>query len=197
MKKEFKISLIFLLVMTVLTGVIYPVGITLIAKTCFPHQAAGSLIVENGKILGSELIGQNFEDPKFLWSRLSATVPAYNAAASSGSNLGPSNPALIDNAKARIDLLKIGALKITGTDTTKSIPVDLVTSSASGLDPHISPAAAEYQVPRIAHISHLDEIQIRAIIQENTEGRTFGFLGEPRVNVLKVNLALHQLYTSK
>lgn len=192
MKKEFKISLIFLLVMTVLTGVVYPVGITLIAKTCFPHQAAGSLIVENGKILGSELIGQNFEDPKFLWSRLSATAPAYNASASSGSNLGPSNPALIDNAKARIDTLKRA-----GTDTNHSIPVDLVTSSASGLDPHISPAAADYQVSRIAHVSQMDEETIRHIIQENTEGRTFGFLGEPRVNVLKVNLALHQLYSSK
>lgn len=189
MKNELKIGLIFLLVMTVLTGVIYPAGITLIAKTFFPNQAAGSLIVENGKILGSELIGQNFEDPKFLWSRLSATVPAFNASASSGSNLGPSNPALIDNAKARID-----TLKRTGTDTNQSIPVDLVTSSASGLDPHISPAAAEYQVTRIAKANHTSEDQIRQIIQKHTEGRTWGILGEPRVNVLSVNLELRKTY---
>lgn len=190
MKKEIKRSLLVLLAFTVLTGVFYPLGLTAVAKIFFPRQAEGSLIVENGKVVGSELIGQNFDDPKYLWGRLSATAPAYNAAASSGSNLGPMNPALLDNAKARIAALQ------SFDHPEGSIPVDLVTASGSGLDPHISPAAATHQISRIAKARNLSEDQVRQIIFQNTEDRTFGLLGEPRVNVLKVNLALNQLNTA-
>ncbi len=192
MKKEIKRSLMVLLVLTILTGILYPLGITVIAKIFFPKQAEGSLIVRDGKIVGSELIGQSFDNPKYLWGRLSATTPAYHASASSGSNLGPSNPALIDNAKARINSLKAG-----DSNNNNPIPVDLVTASGSGLDPHISPAAADYQVSRISKASNLQEGQIRQLIQENTEERTWSILGEPRVNVLKVNLSLNQLYGKK
>lgn len=191
MLKELKSSFLLLAVMTVLTGLLYPLGITGIAKTFFPHRAEGSLIVENGKVVGSELIGQQFDDPKFLWGRPSATTPAYNASASSGSNLGPLNPALLDNVKARIEALQSGA------HPSGPVPVDLVTSSASGLDPHVSPAGAAYQIPRIAQAGGVPEETVRQIIDKNTEGRTFGILGEPRVNVLKVNLSLNALYVRK
>jgi potassium-transporting ATPase KdpC subunit len=192
MLKELKSSFLVLLVMMVLTGLLYPLGITGIAKVFFPRQAEGSLIVENGKVVGSELIGQQFDDPKFLWGRLSATSPAYNAAASSGSNLGPTNPALIDEVKGRLD-----ALKAADPDNQAPVPVDLVTSSGSGLDPHISPAAAAYQVSRIAKAGGLPEDAVRQVIAQYTEGRTLGILGEPRVNVLEVNLSLARRYDRK
>lgn len=192
MFKELKTSLLLLILITVLTGGLYPLVVTGIAKAFFPKQAEGSLIVQDGKVIGSELIGQNFDDPKFLWGRLSATTPAYNAASSSGSNLGPSNPALLDEVKGRLD-----ALKAADPDNQASVPVDLVTSSGSGLDPHISPAAAAYQIHRIAKAGGLSEETVRQIIADNTEGRTFGILGEPRVNVLKVNLLLTHAYATK
>ncbi len=193
MIKEIKISLIVLVLMTVLTGILYPLGITVAAKIFFPHQAAGSLIVQDGKVIGSELVGQNFDDPRYLWGRLSATSPVpYNAAASSGSNLGPMNPVLLDNAKARMD-----ALVAAGSNASSAIPIDLVTASGSGLDPHISPASAEYQVERIAKAGLIPAEKVREIIRDHTTGRTFGFLGEPRVTVLTVNLALNQLYRIK
>ena len=192
MFKELKSSLLVLLVMTILTGLLYPLGITGIAKILFPRQAEGSLIVQDGKVVGSELIGQQFDDPKFLWGRLSATTPAYNASASSGSNLGPMNPALLDEVKGRID-----ALKAADPENSAPVPVDLVTSSGSGLDPHISPSAAAYQIRRIARVGGLPEDAVRRIIAENTEGRTFGILGEPHVNVLKVNLSLSRRYATK
>jgi len=192
MFKELKSSLLVLLVMTILTGLLYPLGITGIAKILFPRQAEGSLIVQDGKVVGSELIGQQFDDPKFRWGRLSATTPAYNASASSGSNLGPMNPALLDEVKGRID-----ALKAADPENSAPVPVDLVTSSGSGLDPHISPSAAAYQIRRIARVGGLPEDAVRRIIAENTEGRTFGILGEPHVNVLKVNLSLSRRYATK
>ena len=186
MLRQLRNALIFLVLFTVLTGVIYPLVVTGIAQTLFHHQANGSLIEENGESVGSELIGQPFSDPRYFWGRLSAT--AYNAAASSGSNYGPTNPALLEAIQARID-----ALKAVDPDNKEPIPVDLVTSSASGLDPHISIAAAQYQVPRVARYRGLSEDQVSALVNHFTEGRQFGILGEPRVNVLKLNLALDEL----
>jgi K+-transporting ATPase ATPase C chain len=178
-----------LLVFTVLTGLLYPLVVTGIAQLAFPHQANGSLIVVNGKTVGSTLIGQQFTAPKYFWGRLSATGPyPYNAASSSGSNLGPSNPALLDEVKARI-----AALKAADPGNTQPIPVDLVTSSGSGLDPDISVAAALYQLPRVARVRGLNESAVRALVDQYTQGRTLGFLGEPRVNVLQLNLALDAL----
>lgn len=175
-----------LAILTLLTGIAYPLLITGVARAAFPEKANGSLIVQNQKVVGSTLIGQAFEDPKHLWGRPSATTPgAYNAGASTGSNLGPTNEALTKNAKARID-----ALRAVDPGNTAPIPVDLVTASGSGLDPHISPAAAEYQVPRIARARGVSEAHIHAIVAKYTEARDLGFLGEPRVNVLLVNLAL-------
>ena len=179
-------AVIFMVVMTVLTGVVYPLVITGITQVVFPHQANGSLIYEGDKLVGSSLIGQPFDDPKYFWGRLSATAPhAYNAGASSGSNLGPINPALHAAAKGRID-----ALRDADPDNKASIPVDLVTASGSGLDPHISPAAALYQVRRVAKARGLDEARVRQFVEAHTEGRQLGILGEPRVNVLRLNLAL-------
>jgi K+-transporting ATPase ATPase C chain len=152
----------------------------------FPHQANGSLIMADGKAVGSELIGQQFDDPSYFWGRLSAA--GYNAAASSGSNYGPMNPALIDSVQARID-----ALKAADPENTLPIPVDLVTASGSGLDPHISVAAALYQVHRVASARGLNEADIQSLVDQYTEGRQFGFLGEPTVNVLELNLALDGL----
>jgi K+-transporting ATPase ATPase C chain len=189
MKKLVKPAIMMLVVLTFLTGVIYPLLVTGIAQLVFPKQANGSLIYQGGKPVGSELIGQQFDDPKYFWSRLSATGPfPYNAAASSGSNLGPTNEALFNAVAARIE-----ALRRADSSNTQSIPVDLVTASGSGLDPHISPAAALYQVHRVAYSRSLDEAIVRNLVEIYIEGRQLGFLGEPRVNVLKLNLALQNL----
>jgi potassium-transporting ATPase KdpC subunit len=189
MLKELKPALLLLLVLTLLTGVFYPLLVTGLAQGLFHHQANGSLIKQGGKVVGSELIGQPFSGPKYFWGRPSATSPMpYNAGSSSGSNLGPLNPALEDAVKARI-----AVLKATDPANTAPIPVDLVTASASGLDPHISPAAADYQVMRVAHLRGLTPKEVRRLVAENTEGRQFGILGEPRVNVLKLNLELDHL----
>ncbi len=168
-------------------GGIYPLVATVLVQALFPSQAQGSLIIgRDGKPLGSELIGQNFSDPKYFWGRISATSPyAYNAAASTGSNYGPTNSALTDQAKSRIT-----ALKAADPANLQPIPVDLVTASGSGLDPHISIAAAEYQIPRVARLRGLSEAQANALVERFTEGRQLGVLGEPRVNVLELNLAL-------
>lgn len=172
--------------LSIVTGLLYPGVVTGIAKAVFPHQAAGSLIVQNGKTVGSELIGQPFSDPKYFWGRLSATAPMpYNGAASVGSNLGPTNPALTDAAKARID-----ALRAADPDNQAAVPVDLVTASGSGLDPHISPAAARYQAARVARVRGVSVDKVEALIAANTEGPGLGVLGGPGVNVLKLNLAL-------
>jgi len=175
-----------LLLLTLITGVLYPLAVTGLAQLLFPRQANGSLIVRDGDVLGSELIGQSFDNPKYFWGRLSATAGfPYNAAASSGSNLGPSNPALADMVQARIT-----ALQAADPGNTLPIPVDLVTASGSGLDPHISLAAALYQVPRVARLRGLAESAVLDLVARYTEGRQFGIFGEPRVNVLLLNLAL-------
>jgi potassium-transporting ATPase KdpC subunit len=182
------VVLMFVL-LTLVTGVAYPLLVTVIAQVVFPYQANGSLIVRDGKLVGSELIGQSFDDPKYFWGRPSATGAfPDDASASSGSNLGPTNPAQLDAVRSRID-----ALKKAQPDSTSPVPIDLVTASASGLDPQISPAAAEYQVARVAKARGLAEEQVRKVLAHNTEDRTFGFLGEPRVNVLTLNLALDDL----
>jgi potassium-transporting ATPase KdpC subunit len=186
MRSQLRPALVALFIFTVLTGLIYPLAVTGLAQLVFPLQANGSLIVQNGQTLGSTLIGQNFDDPKYFWGRLSATTPyPYNAGSSSGSNLGPSNPVLLDQVKARI-----AALKAADPADTQPIPVDLVTSSGSGLDPHISIAAALYQLPRVAKARGLSGTAIRAMVNQFTQRRQFGLLGEPRVNVLELNLAL-------
>ncbi|MGB9713229.1 MAG: potassium-transporting ATPase subunit KdpC [Dissulfurimicrobium sp.] len=178
-----------LILLTLLTGIAYPLLVTGLSQAIFPYQANGSIIVKNGKPVGSALIGQQFDDPKYFWGRPSATTPyPYNGSLSSGSNLGPDNPELIKAVQARIQ-----ALHAADPGNTAKIPVDLVTASGSGLDPHISPAAAEYQVRRVALARGISEAKIRALIAANTEGREFGILGEPRVNVLKLNLALDDL----
>ena len=189
MLKELKPALLVFALMTVLTGVAYPLLVTGVAQGLFAHQANGSLIEQDGKVVGSALVGQPFSDPKYFWTRPSATAPiSYNAGASSGSNLGPLNPALEEAVKARID-----ALKASDPTQTAPIPVDLVTASGSGLDPHISPAAARWQAPRVARIRGLSEAEVSKLIDAHTEGRQFGLLGEPRVNVLTLNLALDRL----
>ena len=189
MLKQLRPAVVALLVLTVITGLIYPAVVTAIAQVVFPYQANGSLITASGKGLGSALIGQPFDGPKYFWGRLSATSPyPYNAANSSGSNLGPTNPALIDEVKGRVD-----ALKAADPGNTQPIPVDLVTSSGSGLDPDISIAAALYQMSRVAKARGMDEAQVHALVTQYTTGRLLGILGEPRVNVLKLNLALDRL----
>ena len=183
---QLKPALVVLVLLTLVTGVVYPLVVTGIAQAVFPSQANGSLILRDGKPVGSSLIGQPFDDPKYFWGRLSATAPfAYNAGASSGSNLGPINPALHAAAKGRID-----ALREADPGNQAPIPVDLVTASGSGLDPHISPAAAFYQVPRVARARHLDEERVRELVHTHIRHRQLGLLGEPRVNVLRLNLAL-------
>ena len=192
MLTQFRPALILFISLTIITGVIYPLLVTGIAQVAFPNQANGSLIVQDGQVVGSALIGQSFDDPKYFWGRLSATSTfpynAFNAdnlTASSGSNLGPTSKALLDAVQARVD-----ALRAADPGNTAPIPVDLVTASGSGLDPHLSPAAALYQVPRVARERGLSEEAVRQLVTEHTEGRTFGILGEPRVNVLELNLAL-------
>ena len=179
-------ALRMLVVLTALTGIVYPLVVTGIAQVAFPRAANGSLISANGKTLGSELIGQPFDDPKYFWSRPSATSPQpYNGASSAGSNQGARNPALADAVKDRIK-----ALRDADPDNKAPVPVDLVTASGSGLDPHISVAAAEYQVARVAKARGLPAEIVRSLVDKHTEGRTLGVLGEPRVNVLPLNLAL-------
>jgi K+-transporting ATPase ATPase C chain len=181
-------SITILALMTGLTGLVYPAVVTGVSQAMFPHQANGSLIQKEGTVLGSELIGQPISDPRYFWSRPSATAPANNGAASSGSNLGPTNPALLDAVKGRVD-----ALRAADPGNVQRVPVDLVTTSGSGLDPHISPAAALYQVGRVARARALPEGAVRQLVQEHVEGRTFGVLGEPSVNVLVLNLALDRI----
>ncbi len=195
MVSQLRPAIFMLLVLTVITGLIYPLAVTGIAQVVFPHQANGSLVTINGKTYGSELIGQQFDDPKYFWGRLSATgdfpYNAFNAktlTGSSGSNYGPLNPALTEAAQARID-----ALKTADIGNTIPIPVDLVTASGSGLDPNISVAAAQYQIHRVAAARGLDEAQVQSVVNQHTQGRQFGLLGEPVVNVLALNLALDGL----
>ena len=179
-------ALSLLLALTAVTGVVYPLAVTGVAQLLFAHAANGSVIERNSKMLGTELIGQPFSDPKYFWSRPSATTPfPNNSASSTGSNLGPTNPALVDAVKQRID-----ALRAADPGNATPVPVDLVTASASGLDPHISPAAAQYQIARVARARGMSEADIAKLLAHATEDRTFGVLGEPRVNVLKLNLLL-------
>ena len=186
MISQLRPAFILLLVFTVITGVIYPLTVTGLAQVLFPHQANGSLIVTNGRTYGSELIGQQFDDPKYFWGRPSAA--GYNAAASSGSNLGSMNPSLEEVVQARID-----ALHTVDPNNTLPIPVDLVTASGSGLDPHISVASALYQVSRVASARGWSEAEVTSLVEKFTEGRQFGIFGEPRVNVLELNLALDEI----
>jgi K+-transporting ATPase ATPase C chain len=195
MLRQIRPAIVLIVLMTVLTGLVYPLGMTGIASMLFPRQAAGSLIEKDGKVLGSSLIGQNFTDPKYFWGRPSATtdtdpndasktVPApYNAANSVGSNLGPTSKTLVERVTGDAD-------KLRADNPNAAVPVDLVTTSASGLDPHITPAAAEYQILRVAKARNLAQDKVRALVADATEGRTLGILGEPRVNVLKLNLSL-------
>jgi K+-transporting ATPase ATPase C chain len=191
-------SIVSLIFFTVVTGILYPAVITGIAQVLFPYQANGSLMTDkNGNVIGSELIGQQFSNPAYFWGRLSATGPVpYNAAASSGSNYGPLNPALIGDGgtvQTRIKALH-DVEAAAGVDNTQPVPVDLVTASASGLDPDISPAAAMYQIPRVAKLRGIDPAELQQLVGEYTQGRILGILGEPRVNVLKLNLALDDHY---
>jgi potassium-transporting ATPase KdpC subunit len=189
MRSEIRPALVLLMVFTVLTGLVYPLAMTGLAKLVFPRQAEGSLIVRDGRAIGSRLVGQPFSDPRYFWGRLSATAPVpYDAAASTGSNLGPLNPVLLEAAQARI-----AALRAADSGARGPVPVDLVTASGSGLDPHVSPAAAEVQVARVARVRGLAPEVVRAVVRHHTAGRTFGFLGERRVNVLELNLALDEL----
>ena len=189
MKHQLRPALMMLLILTVLTGVMYPLAVTGLAQLLFPTQANGSLMTRDGKVIGSELIGQYFDEPQYFWGRPSATSPyPYNAAASSGSNLGPTNPVLIEAVKTRV-----AAVRAADPGNEAPVPVDLVTASGSGLDPHISPAAALYQAHRVARVRGVQESQVKDLVALHTEGRQFGLLGEPRVNVLKLNLALDAL----
>lgn len=189
MKTSLRPVFVLFIALTVVTGVIYPVVVTAVGHVAFADQAAGSLIENNGKVVGSALIGQQFDAPGYLWGRLSATTPfPYNAQNSSASNIGPTNPALADEVKGRLS-----ALHDADPTNTAPVPVDLVTSSGSGLDPQITPAAAQYQAARVAKARGLTVDQVNDIITRNTDGRQFGILGEPRVNVLQANLALDAL----
>lgn len=188
MLRELRVALLMFIALTVLTGVLYPLAVTAIAQGAFPSAANGSPIEEEGVVRGSKFIGQSFEDARWFASRPSATGPVpYNASASSGSNLGPTNSALADAIKARVEHLRADGI-------TGPIPIDLVTTSASGLDPHISPASARIQVDRVAKARSLDPIRVRALVEEHVEKPTFGVLGEARVNVLELNLALDRLH---
>jgi K+-transporting ATPase ATPase C chain len=184
-----RLSLIFVIIFTVLLGLLYPGTMTVLGKVFFAKQAEGSLIEVNGKKVGSELIGQPFDDPKYFWSRPSATTPqAYNAANSGGSNSGPTNPDFIKTVQGRID-----ALRKADPTNTAPVPMDLVTASGSGLDPHISPAAAAYQVERVSRERKLEIKTVKDLVEKYTEGSFLGFIGDPTVNVLKLNLALNEL----
>ncbi|QQR75613.1 MAG: potassium-transporting ATPase subunit KdpC [Holophagales bacterium] len=183
MLSQTKPAILLLLVLTVLTGLLYPLGVTAFAQVFFPRQANGSLVTRDGRVVGSELVGQPFAAPEYFWGRPSATVPPYDAGASAGANLGPTNPALVERVAATVSALR-------AAHGEGPIPVDLATSSASGLDPHLSPAAALYQVPRVARARGLTVEAVRRLVEQQVEGRQLGFLGEPRVNVLRLNLAL-------
>ena len=186
MKQMLRPLLVLFTLLTVLTGLVYPLLVTGLGRIFFPDQVSGSLVVRDGRTVGSALIGQSFQEPRYFWGRLSATAPMpYNGAASGGSNLGPTNPALIDAVRARID-----ALKAADPGNSAPIPVDLVTSSGSGLDPHISPAAALYQVGRVARARHVDPAILRRFVLAHLEGPQWGIFGEARVNVLLLNLDL-------
>jgi K+-transporting ATPase ATPase C chain len=187
--RQLRTSIIIVALFTVVTGILYPFAVSGISQFVFKEKANGSFITKDGKNLGSELIGQPFSDPKYFWSRLSSTTPfAYNAASSSGSNYGPLNPALMGGVTQRIR-----ALKDADPNNSQPIPADLVTASGSGLDPHISVAAALYQLPRVARTRGLSEQRVRSLVDEYTEGRQLGFLGEARVNVLRLNYALDDI----
>lgn len=189
MLAEIRPALVALALFTLLTGLVYPLVVTGIAHVAFPSQANGSVLFQHEKMVGSSLIGQPFRDPKYFWSRRSATAPmSYNAGASSGSNQGPTNPALLEAVQARIK-----ELRDADPENRAPIPVDLVTASASGLDPHISPSAAAYQIGRVARIRGVEESRIRELVAAHTRGRVLGVLGEPHVNVLELNLALDKL----
>lgn len=189
MTSELRPALVLFVLLSLITGLLYPLAVTGVAQGVFPEQANGSLVKRDGQVVGSALIGQGFSDPKHFWSRPSATAPMpYNAANSSGSNLGPSNPALHDAVRSRI-----AALRAADPGNTAPVPVDLVTASASGLDPHISRAAADYQLARVARSRAVGEAEVRALLDQYTEGAWLGFVGEPRVNVLALNLALDAL----
>lgn len=186
-------ALVLFALLSLSTGIAYPLVVTGAAQALFPRQARGSLIEVNGKVAGSALVGQPFDDPRYFWGRPSATGPTpYNGAASTGSNLGPTNPALIELVQERVAALRTAD----PGQASLPVPVDLVTASGSGLDPHVSPAAALYQVPRIARLRALPVGQVRALVSAHVEGRTLGTLGEPRVNVLRLNLALDDLATA-
>ena len=186
MKKLLRPAISLFVLLSIVTGVFYPLLVTGVARLAFPAAASDSLIIREGKPIGSELIGQNFTEPKYFWGRPSATAPQpYNAAASSGSNLGPLNPALAAAVKARIE-----ALRAADPGNPRPVPIDLVTASASGLDPHISPAAADYQVERVARSRQLDPQTVRQLIAQYSEGPDLGVFGETRVHVLRLNLAL-------
>jgi potassium-transporting ATPase KdpC subunit len=189
MQATFRPALVLFVLLSALTGLAYPLLLTGVAQLAFPAQAGGSLVLKDGKPLGSALIGQSFTDPKFFWGRPSATAEQpYNGASSSGSNLGPLNPALLDAVKQRV-----AALRAADPGNTAAVPVDLVTASASGLDPEISRAAADFQAARVARLRGLPEARVRALVEAHTQGRVLGFLGEPRVNVLALNMAVESL----
>ena len=189
MKNILRPVLVLFAALTVVTGLVYPIVVTAVSHAAFPSEANGSLIEKNGKLVGSELLGQQFDAPGYFWGRLSATSPnPYNPQSSGASNLGPTNPALADEVKGRIS-----ALHDADPTNTAPVPVDLVTSSGSGLDPEISPAAAAYQIDRVAKARKLSHNDVDALVQRETSGRQFGILGEARVNVLKLNLALDEL----
>ena len=187
MRSELRSAVLMLIVLSVITGIVYPLAITGAAQLLFPRQANGSLIVRDGRVIGSSWIGQSFTEPRYFWGRLSATSPPYNAAASSGSNYGPLHPALIEAARARI-----AALRAVDSTAGAKVPVDLVTASGSGLDPHISVAAAEYQLGRVARARGLSPATVESLVVRHTSKRLFGVIGEPVVNVLELNLALDE-----